>query len=82
MIDLEYELVRMKLREREKEAELMRQVREARAGRSWFHAFRRALGGGRAQPREKVVVKVLETDGKLTCPDDVLVHRPWRDRAA
>lgn len=82
MIDREYELVVLKMREREQEAQRMRLVREARGGMSWGRRLLLALRGStQVEKRQHSAKQVLEVDGTLTCVENGLVHRPWRDPA-
>jgi hypothetical protein len=83
MIDREYELALLTMREREQEARQARIIREARQGRAWYSRLLAALRGDGApaeMPRQPMK-KVLEVDGTLTCAETGLVHRPWRDPA-
>jgi hypothetical protein len=82
MLDRDYELVRMTMREREQEARLQRLARGER-GTAVSLTRRLAMAlegvGARLSQRGSAVKKMLERDGTVTCPDAALVHRPWSD---
>jgi hypothetical protein len=65
MFDRDYQLVRMTMREREREACLQRLARGERPERR--------------NPLWQALMKVLERDGTVACADTGLVHRPWSD---
>ncbi|HWQ13248.1 MAG TPA: hypothetical protein VNL77_10630 [Roseiflexaceae bacterium] len=82
MLDREYELVRMQMREREREAHLARLARQARAGdTSWIDRLRLALRRTPPAAAQRSAAKqALEHDGTLSCVECGLAHRPWRNQ--
>ena len=83
MIDREYEIIRIQMRERERHARQQQLVRRSQEGEAagWLGRLLLALRGASAsgEARRAAAKKVLEPDGTLSCPEPGLVHRPWRD---
>lgn len=82
MFDRDYEIARLTMRERERDARLQRMARDTRGDErgGWLARLVRGVSGthGRLEERRAAARQAL---GCESGGEGALVHRPWRDGA-